>query len=303
MGGVNHVPDGPRLSQPDESSFTGLGPPDDPIPEWLAKLAPNLPREAVVQAAEAWARCAEDLRRRTRLFVRRAICGVPCRHIDPKTGCWMPARYIFDEAVTTIFIEEIVIPGKFQVAQQCCLKNVQNIWIRADSDLVRRVHGALCFDLVDTELDFAVLIDAPTGLIGLVERSLDAREEFLDCMAVLIATRRLDSEPELTHQCLPGGPPMPEAELRLKGHSLRSMHLHGPICAWLAKAGEDLPPPQPPPNGSDEGRVNLESTASSDEASPVTSSTTVSSTRESACKWESPSTITDVDSHGSVGEG
>merc|ERR1719401_1784002 len=61
-------------------------------------------------------------------------------------------------------------------------------------------------------------------------------------MASLIAARRLRSEPEHVSR-LPGAPPPPEARLRPIGTSLRSVHLSGPICKWLAYASEDLLPP------------------------------------------------------------
>jgi len=87
-----------------------------------------------------------------------------------------------------------------------------------------------------TAIDAArvMLIDTPTRTLSLIVRSVEAREEFLDCMAVLIAVQRMHGEPDLVACNLSGGPPLPEAQLRPHGHSLQSMHLAGPICSWLA---------------------------------------------------------------------
>jgi hypothetical protein len=115
------------------------------------------------------------------------------------------------------------------------------VWICADGELARRAHGALQHPC-DADLACVMLIDAPSGPIGLVERTSEAREEFLDCMAVLISAQRLQNEPEIACCRRADGPPPPEARLRPLGKSLRSEHISGPICVWLAQAAEDLMP-------------------------------------------------------------
>jgi len=213
-------------------------------PQWLAALAPGLDAEAAAQAADAWALCADDLRRRTRLFVGRAEAGVPCRLVDPKTRCALPARYVLDRAAAALRVEEAEAGGRGEaerLTRRCSLAEVQNIWVCSDSELACRALGDdIREGSADAELACIALIDVPEGPIGLVERSAEAREDFLDCMAVLVACQRLQSLPELASCGLPGRLPPPEARLRPIGRSLRSVHLSGPICMWLARAGEGL---------------------------------------------------------------
>jgi len=213
---------------------------------WLPALAPGLDAEVVAQAADAWALCAEDLRRRTRLFVSKARGGVPCRLVDPRTGVANVAKYTLDPADAALCVEEVEaasIDAETQLRRRCRLAEVQNIWVCSDSELACRALGDTIHQgSADAELACMALIDVPDGPIGLVERSAEAREEFLDCMAVLIASQRLSNAPELACCGLPGRLPPPEAQLRPIGRSLQSVHLSGPICVWLARAGEGLLP-------------------------------------------------------------
>jgi len=228
----------------------------DALPEWLSDLAPSLAGEEAERAADAWVRCGEELRRRTRQFVRRATCGVPCWFIDQRGGRTVPASYILDEGMETFFVET-ASPCEVQdapqgqkaaacqddssrhVACECLIREIYNIWICADGELARRVHGTLRHGC-DADLACVMLIDTPSGPIALVERSAEAREEFLDCMAVLVSAQRLRNEPEVAY-CRHGAPP-PEARLRPFGKSLQSAHISGPICVWLAQAAEGLLP-------------------------------------------------------------
>jgi len=214
---------------------------------WLPAVAPGLGAAEVAHAAEAWASCATDLRRRTGNFVKKAEKGVPCRLIDPRTGWARPAKYVLDPYSAKLRVEEVGPNSNDagrRLRRECCLGEVQNIWVCSDSELACRALGAEFHQgSADAELACAVLIDVPEGPIGLVERSAEAREEFLDCMAVLIALQRVRTKPELISCGLPGRPPPPEARLRPIGRSLRSSHLSGPMCTWLAKAGDGLLPP------------------------------------------------------------
>jgi len=234
----------------------------DAVPEWLSELAPSLAGEEAERAADAWVRCGEELRRRTRQFVRRAVCGIPCRYIDQRTGRAMPASYALDENITMLMVEsmlgglsdsEALVDGTGmaptesgrRTVRECQIADMRNIWVCSDSELARRAHGALRHGTEDADLACLMLIDAPSGPIALVERSSEAREEFLDCMAVLIAAQRLRSEPEVACCKRAEGPPPPEARLRPYGKSLQSMHISGPICVWLAQAGEHVLPEIP----------------------------------------------------------
>lgn len=223
---------------------------DGAVPEWIGALSPSLAGEQAVQAAEAWAQCAEDLRKHTRLFVQRAVCGVFCRRVDQSTGRSVQAKYRLDEAATTLIVEELAAPEVCCLVQECRLAKVRNIWVCADSALARRIHGTTRTGTADADLACVLVIDDPDGMIAIVERSSEAREEFLDCMAVLIAAQRLQSEPELARCLLPGRLPPPEARLRPLGRSLQSMHLSGPVCVWLARVGDDLIASASVPEGS-----------------------------------------------------
>lgn len=244
----------PRHAGPDGDPGLGAA---DALPEWLSELAPSLMGEQAERAADAWVQCGEELRRRTRQFARRATCGVPCWFIDQRGGRTQPASYILDEALESFFVETVgpseVHPWEpngpsaadyrdgptRHVASECQIAEIRNIWICADAELARRVHGTLRHGC-DADLACVMLIDGPSGPIGLVERSTEAREEFLDCMAVLISAQRLRNEPDVACCRRVEGPPPPEARLRPFGQSLQSAHISGPICVWLAQAAEDL---------------------------------------------------------------
>lgn len=244
----------PRHAGPEGDPGLGAS---DALPEWLSDLAPSLIGEEAERAADAWVRCGEELRRRTRQFVRRATCGVPCWYLDQRGGRTVPASYILDESFESFLVETAGPcetprnPTQKQttsrdssarhVARECKIAEIGNIWICADSELARRIHGTLRHGC-DADLSCVMLIDAPSGPIALVEKSSEAREEFLDCMAVLISAQRLRNEPEVACCRRAQGPPPPEARLRPFGKSLQSMHISGPICVWLAQAAEDLLP-------------------------------------------------------------
>lgn len=212
---------------------------DEAVPEWIMALAPSLAGEEAVHAAEAWAQCAEDLRERARLFAQRAVCGVSCRVVDQRSGHSTQAKYTLDGAATTLTVEALVASEGCRIVQECRLGKVQNIWVCADSALARRLHGSTRQGAAEADLACLLVIDVPDGMIAIVERGSEAREEFLDCMSVLIAAQRLRSMPELAMCLLPGGLPPPEARLRPLGRSLQSIHLSGPICVWLARVGGD----------------------------------------------------------------
>lgn len=217
---------------------------EDEIPAWLAALAPELVPEQAAYAAKEWAQCAKDLRVRTVGFLRKTQAGVPCRLLDQAACQARPATYKLDEAGQELSIvqEPMSIPASRSTCRPitCLVAELRNIWVCTDSALARRAHASIGGTPAEAELACLILLDAPAGPIGLVLRSSEAREEFLDCMAVLISRERLRCEPSLARCDLPGGLPPPEAQLRPVGRSLQSMHLSGPICAWLAHVAEDL---------------------------------------------------------------
>lgn len=217
----------------------GLGV-SDSVPEW----SPEVEAE---RAAEAWAQCSDDLQRRTNQFVRRALSGIPCWFIDQQRGRTVPASYVIDDSLETFMIEtavqctsDLASEGTARhIAYKCHISDIRNVWVCADSELARRTHGTLKH-ACDADYACTMLLDTLHGPAGLVERSSEAREEFLDCMAVLIAAQRLRKEPEIACCRSASGPPPPEARLRPIGKSLESTHVSGPICIWLAKAAEGV---------------------------------------------------------------
>lgn len=232
------------------------------VPQWLQALAPALVGEEAERAAEAWLQCKEDWRRRSRQFVRRVKApGVSCRVLDQRTGRAVVARYFLDDALTVLTVEanSVSSSGSGQVrhpdssqkpqergprpfTQETRLSEIRNIWVCADSELARRVCGSLRHAGAEADLACLMLVDAPAGPVSIVERSAEAREEFLDCISVLIAAQRVRKEPEAACRLPRDGPPPPEARLRPSGRSLQSSHLSGPICAWLAQVGEEILP-------------------------------------------------------------
>jgi len=212
---------------------------EESIPEWIAALSPGLPAADAATVAKEWTACAVDLARQVISFVPNASRGQPCRLLCQATGKAVPATYTLTSNLRTLCVEGEAPHDRLGEVHECQLADMRNIWVCADSALARRVHGSIHSDL-DADLACVVLIDVPSGPLGLVMRSSEAREEFLDCMAVLIAFQRLRTDPGLPRCALPGGLPPPEARLRPFGRSLQSEHLSGPICVWLARVGEDV---------------------------------------------------------------
>mmetsp|Transcript_69963 Transcript_69963/g.130796 ORF Transcript_69963/g.130796 Transcript_69963/m.130796 type:complete len:302 (+) Transcript_69963:121-1026(+) len=227
------------------------------VPDWLGTLAPSLAGEEAVQAAEAWVRCREELRRRSRAFLVRAASGAPCRLVDQRRGVCHMARYTISADLDILHVEEEASTGvgdELITEEDCCLADVRNIWVCTDSELARRARGVVHKFLADADpesdqeycktvfpeyAECVLLIDAPSGPLCIVEKTPEAQEEFLDTMAVLISMQR--ARTQVDGQVLaPGGPPPPEVQLRPLGRSLQSAHLTGPIGVWLAEVGDGL---------------------------------------------------------------
>mmetsp|Transcript_12191 Transcript_12191/g.27560 ORF Transcript_12191/g.27560 Transcript_12191/m.27560 type:complete len:303 (+) Transcript_12191:148-1056(+) len=242
------------------------------VPDWLGTLAPSLAGEEAVQAAEAWVRCREELRRRSRAFLVRAASGAPCRLVDQRRGVCHMAKYTISADLDVLFVEEEpseATGDELILSEECCLAEVRNIWVCTDSELARRSRGVVHKFLADGDpeerdqenyktvfpeyADCVLLIDAPSGPLCIVEKTPEAQEEFLDTMSVLISMQRARTQAEgqlLAH----GGPPPPEVQLRPLGRSLQSAHLTGPIGVWLAEVGNGLAtlPPESEGDGDDE---------------------------------------------------
>lgn len=211
---------------------------EEDIPEWLAQLTPGLDPKEAIKVANEWNRCADNLRSRTRCFVRAAWDGTPCRVLDRATGEARQAIFQMDEEAAELRVRAAEPEPALRFEHVLILADIRNIWLCSDSPLARRIHGAI-HGVADANLACLVLIDAPSGPLGMVVRSSETREDFLDGMAVLIASQRIQKEPGLARCDLPGGLPPPEAQLRPSGRSLQSVHLSGPICAWLARIAEE----------------------------------------------------------------
>ncbi|OLQ04727.1 hypothetical protein AK812_SmicGene12165 [Symbiodinium microadriaticum] len=106
------------------------------------------------------------------------------------------------------------------------LADLRNLLVCADSELARRTHKTL------------------SPYEPRLHLYLEAREEFLDCLGVLIAAHR--QRQETMAEQLPVWLPQPEAAgLRPPNFSLRSGHLSGALAAWLGSCAP-VPPLQPP---------------------------------------------------------
>ncbi|CAJ1331761.1 unnamed protein product [Effrenium voratum] len=198
------------------------------MPEWMKQMAPGVDGEEALQVVSAWEQFKEDLTRRTKAFVESAASGLPCRVAEP--GHCAAAVAALDFECTTLTVTRVE-EGDQRAPRVFRLADLRNLWLCSDSELARRAHCALSpFALAEeAELACLVLLDGSAKPLALVLRSSEAREDFLDCMAVLIAAqRREDAEP-------PAWLPKPDpAGLRPYGCSLRSCHLTGPLGAWLA---------------------------------------------------------------------
>lgn len=186
--------------------------------------------------------------------------------LDRDSGTILAAQWQLDETASMLVVQSSRGPGcSRDLKRSCALAEVRNVWVAADSELCRRIYSTCrpesrtassstapsptaqaALDRMEksrnAELGCLMLIDAPMGPIALLERTSELREEFLDCLAVLICAQRLRNEPDAACRCLLDGPPPPEARLRPFGRSLQSSHLSGPICAWLARVAEDALP-------------------------------------------------------------
>jgi len=221
----------------------------DSVPGWLSALAPALAVDEVAEAAEAWSKCGEDLKRRAQLFLRQSFGGVQCRLADKDMKVVYPAHYSLDVGCSNLSMQapthmevEAVTHLSPVLRQTVALADIRNIWVCLDSELARRARVSLSAVARNVEASCLMLIDAPIGPICLLERNFEARETFLDAMMVLIATQRLRREPDLACCKLSKGVPPPEAKLRPSGGSLQSAHISGPICGWLARLCEDVLP-------------------------------------------------------------
>jgi len=233
------------------------------VPDWLVTLAPTLAGEEALQAADAWIRCREELRRRSRAFLAKAAVGAPCRLVDQRRGTFRMARYTVSADLDMLEVQEDPVDLEDEaVCQACPLSEVRNIWVCSDSELARRARGSVQKSLLnsgsaDEFSEHLMMIDAFSGTMCIVEQSSEAQEEFLDCMSVLISMQRTRMKVDSRGHGGPGGPPPPEVQLRPIGRSLQSVHLAGPIGLWLAEVGESLAS-LAPANDGDEGDEDVD---------------------------------------------
>lgn len=208
-------------------------------PKWAFILAPHLEGEEMLRAEAAWAYCSTVLRRQTLRFLERSLWGLPCRLVDKITRRALRAQFSIDGAATLFHVEELGhTDGALLADFVCRLADIRNIWVCGDSERARRVYASLG-TAEDVNATGFVLIDSLEGEAGLLLGTPEMREDFLDCMSVLIASQRSKSEPELAGS-VPDWLPTPPATLRAASRSLRSDHLSGRTARWLSWVGEDL---------------------------------------------------------------
>lgn len=208
---------------------------EEPIPDWLEDVLPGLPLKDGPRAAKEWTHSWERLATHSSQFITGAAAGCPCRFFDVATAKSRPAAYSVNKEATHLRVrlsETVVAGGNEDLVHD--LRDIKNIWVCSDSPVARKFHGSVR-GAEEADLSCLVLLDVPSGPFALIMRSSEARERFIDGMAVFIAARRLLQDDSVTRCGIPGGVPPPEARVRPVGRSLHSVHLTGPICAWLAK--------------------------------------------------------------------
>lgn len=203
------------------------------VPEWMKVLSPAFDSNQAILMLSAWEQFHEDLKRRTKHFVETMVAGLPCRVVNGPGKC-TTAKATLDLLFTTLTISDC----ESALQQRCFwLADIRNLWLCSDSELARRAHQALAPFAVAEEAELAclVLLDGASQPLPLLLRSSEAREDFLDCMSVLIAAHRQRLEKDKAALPQPSWLPKPDlAGLRQYGCSLRSCHLAGPLGAWLA---------------------------------------------------------------------
>eukprot|EP00913_Durusdinium_trenchii_P030251 g28341.t1 len=107
------------------------------------------------------------------------------------------ATATLDPNLTTLTISDCPDSGGRQ--RYFWLADIRNLWLCSDSELARRAHQALAPFAVAEEAELAclVLLDGARWPLPLLLRSSEAREDFLDCMSVLIAAHRQRLEKKL----------------------------------------------------------------------------------------------------------
>jgi len=202
------------------------------IPDWMKALTPAFDSSEALLLLSAWEQFREDLKRRTQNFVDTVLVGLPCRVVNGPGKC-IQAKATLDLHLTTLTVSDC------ELNQQRCfwLADIRNLWLCSDSELARRAHQALAPFAVAEEAELAclVLLDGASQPLPLLLRSSEAREDFLDCMSVLIAAHRQRLEKDKPPPPQPAWLPKPDlAGLRQYGCSLRSSHLAGALSIWLA---------------------------------------------------------------------
>lgn len=213
-------------------------------------------------------------RDRLRNFIRRTECGVRCRVCTPTAVGSRLATYMYHVHTGTIRIIPIA-SGPDEVIS-IRLTGICNIWVDSDEagdrcGIVKPMEvwpqasdtGTAPPQLFGTSLDGFMHLDTCDGHVALIERDADAREEFLDCVAALIATARHRARmrgerppsgrhggsprQELLSAWRPPGersaPPARSFEaLRPKGASLTAEFLTGAAGDLLTQVGEAIVP-------------------------------------------------------------
>jgi len=198
----------------------------------MKALTPAFDSSEALLLLSAWEQFREDLKRRTQNFVDTVLVGLPCRVVNGPGKC-IQAKATLDLHLTTLTVSDC------ELNQQRCfwLADIRNLWLCSDSELARRAHQALAPFAVAEEAELAclVLLDGASQPLPLLLRSSEAREDFLDCMSVLIAAHRQRLEKDKPPPPQPAWLPKPDlAGLRQYGCSLRSSHLAGALSIWLA---------------------------------------------------------------------
>jgi len=236
-------------------------------PKVVMDAAPGPPAATSAELLDAY-------RERLRTWMRRTECGVRCQIYTQSASGFRLATYMYHVATGTIRI--IPIASSPDEALTIRVSGICNIWVDSDaardgSGIIKPMEafpqvsdtGTAPVQLFGNSPEGFMHLDTCDGHVGLIERDAAAREEFLDSVAVLIATTR--KKARIRGEKPPSGPhgssPRPEllsawqAEgeaarpsarsfeaLRPKGASLTAAFLVGAAGDLLAQVGEPVVP-------------------------------------------------------------
>lgn len=202
-------------------------------------------------------------RERLRTWIRRTECGVRCQIYTPNAAGFRLATYMYQVATGTILL--IPVASNLDQALTIRVAGICNIWVGSDTANLGIIKlkealpqppdtGMAPLQLFGDSPEGFMYLDTTDGPVGLMEKDSAAKEEFLDAVAVLIATTR--KKARIRREQPPSGPHGARPELlaawrtpgrgaeglRPRGVSLTAAFLTGAAGDLLAQVGEPVVP-------------------------------------------------------------